>query len=124
MPRLVFVYGTLRQGQRNDINRYRPAPHWVANAEIAGTLYHLGAYPGVALGGAGSVLGEVYEMAPELERQLDVLEGITPNASDEYFKREIAISVHGQSQICLVYEINPSFLDDKPVIASGDWTAR
>ena len=121
MSRLVFVYGTLRRGQRNDIHRYQPAPRFVANAEIDGTLYHLGAYPGVVLGTGGSVVGEVYEIKPELERQLDALERITSRADDEYFKREISVSVNGLMQICLTYEINPDFTQGKPVIASGDW---
>jgi gamma-glutamylcyclotransferase (GGCT)/AIG2-like uncharacterized protein YtfP len=64
MSRLVFVYGTLRRGQRNDIHRYQPAPRYVADATISGTLYHLGAYPGVVLGTSGSVVGEVYEIKP------------------------------------------------------------
>jgi gamma-glutamylcyclotransferase (GGCT)/AIG2-like uncharacterized protein YtfP len=121
MSRMVFVYGTLRRSQRNDIYRYQPAPRFVTAASISGTLYHLGAYPGVVLGGLTQVVGEVYEIEAELERQLDVLEGITPKADDEYFKREITILVNGQSQRCLVYEINPAFTAGKVVIASGDW---
>jgi gamma-glutamylcyclotransferase (GGCT)/AIG2-like uncharacterized protein YtfP len=119
--RLVFVYGTLRRGQRNDIARYQPAPRFVASAETNGTLYHLGAYPGLVLDTGSTVVGEVYEILPELERQLDALEGITPTADDEYFKREISIALNGQPQLCLVYEINPALTLGKPVIASGDW---
>jgi gamma-glutamylcyclotransferase (GGCT)/AIG2-like uncharacterized protein YtfP len=124
MNRLVFVYGTLRRGQRNDIHRYQPAPRFVAMAAITGTLYHLGAYPGVLLDTGSVVVGEVYEITPELERRLDALERITPQSDDEYFKREIPIVVNGQTLLCLVYEINPAFTQDKPVIVSGDWTAR
>ena len=55
----VFVYGTLRRGDDNDITRLLPAPRLVGHAHVAGTLHHLGAYPGIVLGGPGRVLGEV-----------------------------------------------------------------
>ena len=69
--RYVFVYGTLRRGGSNDINRLAPAPVWVGEASIAGTLYDFGRYPGVVLGGEGRVVGEVYGIDASLERVLD-----------------------------------------------------
>jgi gamma-glutamylcyclotransferase (GGCT)/AIG2-like uncharacterized protein YtfP len=44
--RLVFVYGTLRRGGRNDINRLRPPPQYVGMGEVQGRLYHFDSYPG------------------------------------------------------------------------------
>ena len=41
--RHVFVYGTLRRGQANDINRLLPAPRYVGQGVITGVMYHLGA---------------------------------------------------------------------------------
>ena len=121
--RHVFVYGTLRRGGRNDINRLAPAPEYVGMGEVQGTLYHLGWYPGLTLGGeeAVTVVGEVYRIGPELEGVLDGIEGIEESADSEYFKRELAVSVQGMPIRCLVYEINPSRVRDRQRIGHGDW---
>lgn len=120
-PRHVFVYGTLRRGDDNDITCLSPAPRWVGEARIAGTMYHFGRYPGVLLGGDGQVTGEVYEISPELERVLDEIEELYPQQTNEYFKRRITVQTVGRSVDCIVYEINAALVADKPVIASGDW---
>jgi gamma-glutamylcyclotransferase (GGCT)/AIG2-like uncharacterized protein YtfP len=119
--RYVFVYGTLRAGGSNDIRRFRPAPRYVASAPIAGTLYHLGGYPGVVLGGEGRVQGEIWQVDPAVEAQLDVLEDVRPDGTGEYRRTSVAVEVDQSTFDCLVYEINPDRLRGKPVIASGDW---
>jgi gamma-glutamylcyclotransferase (GGCT)/AIG2-like uncharacterized protein YtfP len=123
--RHVFVYGTLRKGESNDITALQPAPTYVGPAQIFGTLYHLGRYPGVMLGGQQWVQGEVYAISPELELKLDEIESVYPAQIDEYLKREIPVTTQAaagpQLIVCLVYEINPSYAQGKPVIASGDW---
>ncbi|WP_307635499.1 gamma-glutamylcyclotransferase family protein [Variovorax boronicumulans] len=120
----VLVYGTLRRGGRNDIARYRPAPVFVGEAVIAGTLYDLGAYPGVVLGGAEHVKGEVYRIAPEVERELDRLEEVADDDSGEYIRRRVRVAVGTQSIDCLVYEIHPTRIAGRHVIDSGDWIAH
>jgi gamma-glutamylcyclotransferase (GGCT)/AIG2-like uncharacterized protein YtfP len=122
--RHVFVYGTLRRGERNDIARYRPLPLFVGPASIAGRLYDLGAYPGIVLGAGGRVVGEVYRVSAEVETALDFLEEVKPDESGEYLKREAPVSVAGQVLDCLVYEIHPDRLQGRLVIASGDWRQR
>jgi gamma-glutamylcyclotransferase (GGCT)/AIG2-like uncharacterized protein YtfP len=122
--RYVFVYGTLRAGGSNDIARFRPLPEHVGHGAIAGTLYDLGDYPGAVLGGEGRVHGEVYRIVPEVEAQLDTLEGVMPDGSGEYFRRELDVSVGAVSLRCLVYEINPRHLRHRRVIESGDWFER
>lgn len=119
--RHVFVYGTLRRGDDNDMTRLEPAPRYLGLCTIRGTMYHLGAYPGVVLGGEALVVGEVYAIEPALERRLDEIEELYPQQKDEYFKREIAVDVQGQRLMCIVYEINPRYIAGAPVIASGDW---
>jgi gamma-glutamylcyclotransferase (GGCT)/AIG2-like uncharacterized protein YtfP len=121
--RHVFVYGTLRRGGRNDINRLQPAPEYVGMGEVRGVLYHIDWYPGLTLGGeeAVTVVGEVYRITPDLEALLDGIEQIVPGADSEYFKREVDISVAGATVTCLVYEINPARVRDKQVIGHGDW---
>ncbi|MEP6825359.1 MAG: gamma-glutamylcyclotransferase family protein, partial [Ramlibacter sp.] len=90
-PRHVFVYGTLRRGGRNDINRLSPAPRYVGMGEVQGALYHIGWYPGLTLGGqeAVTVVGEVYEIGLALEAVLDGIEEVVPGPDSEYFKREL-----------------------------------
>jgi gamma-glutamylcyclotransferase (GGCT)/AIG2-like uncharacterized protein YtfP len=118
---LFFVYGTLRRGDVNDITQLAPAPQFIGDASIAGTMYHLGAYPGVTLGGSGRIVGEVYSVTKQLEKKLDAIESEYPAQSDEYAKRAIQVQVLGAMRDCFVYEINPAYIEGKPVIASGDW---
>jgi gamma-glutamylcyclotransferase (GGCT)/AIG2-like uncharacterized protein YtfP len=123
-PRHVFVYGTLRRGGRNDIARFKPEPFHVAEAVIAGTLYDLGTYPGLVLGGKRRVLGEIYRIEPEVEAALDVLEEVADDDSGEYIKRHIAVVAGTRQFECLVYEIHPTRIGGRSVIASGDWIAH
>lgn len=123
-PRRVFVYGTLRRGGVNDINLLRPAPRWLGMGEVKGVLYHLDWYPGLTLGGeeAVTVVGEVYEIGPELEAVLDGIEQIVPgDPGSEYAKREIEVDVQGAKVHCLVYEINPQRVRGRQPIGHGDW---
>jgi gamma-glutamylcyclotransferase (GGCT)/AIG2-like uncharacterized protein YtfP len=121
--RHVFVYGTLRRGGRNDINRLRPAPQYVGMGEVHGVLYHIDWYPGLTLGGeeAVTVVGEVYRIGPELEATLDGIEQIVPGGDSEYFKREVDVLIAGAAHTCLVYEINPARVRGRQVIGHGDW---
>ncbi|MBG9387242.1 gamma-glutamylcyclotransferase family protein [Caenimonas aquaedulcis] len=121
--RHVFVYGTLRRGGSNDINRLHPPPRYVGMGEVKGRLYHIDWYPGLTLGGdeAVTVVGEVYAISPALEAVLDGIEAIVPGADSEYFKRELEIEVEGRPFQCLVYEINPERVRGKRLIGHGDW---
>lgn len=119
--RHVFVYGTLRRGDDNDINRLTPAPVYLGVSNTPGTMYHFGRYPGVVLGGEGVVQGEVYAITPELERVLDEIEELYPQQTNEYFKRDIVVEVDGKPIACIVYEINPEYVRGKPLLRSGDW---
>ncbi|RQO54536.1 gamma-glutamylcyclotransferase [Variovorax sp. KBW07] len=120
----VFVYGTLRRYGRNDIARFRPAPVFVGEAGIAGTLYDLGAYPGIVLGGAGRVVGEIYRIEPEVEAALDRLEEVADDDSGEYIRRQVRVALDGRWLDCLVYEIHPTRIVGRRVIEGGDWIAH
>lgn len=123
--RHVFVYGTLRRGGRNDINRLMPSPRYVGMGEVKGRLYHLDWYPGLRLGGeeAVTVVGEVYEVALQLEAVLDEIEGIVAHAQHEgeYSKRELDVDVQGRAVRCFLYEINPARVEGRQPIGHGDW---
>lgn len=126
--RHVFVYGTLRRGDVRDITRLQPSPQFAGMGSVAGVLYDLGPYPGLVLGGEGRVLGEVYAISAELERQLDEIEEVWPQQTGEYSKREVAVRLDGAASstgpVCLVYEINAARLAGCPVISGGDWRHR
>ena len=123
VPRHVFVYGTLRKGGRNDINRLHPAPRYLGMGEVQGCLYHFDWYPGLALGGEEpvTVVGEVYEVEPELEAVLDRIEGIVPGPDSEYFKREMPVKVDGRDVHCFLYEINRRRVEGRERLGHGDW---
>lgn len=122
-PRYVFVYGTLRREGRLDINRLQPAPRFVGMGRIKGSLYPLDGYPGLLLDGEepGTVVGEVYQIAPALEAVLDGIEQIIPGPASEYFKRERLIELEGHRLACLIYEINPDRVRGKRPLEQGDW---
>lgn len=124
--RHVFVYGTLRRGQQRDINRLQPAPRWLGKASVQGLMYQLGEYPGVVLGAAGLVHGEVYAISAELERQLDVIEEVGPAPGDEYVKCDAVVRLergHGRQEdiVCLLYALAPGGSLGKAEITGGDW---
>jgi gamma-glutamylcyclotransferase (GGCT)/AIG2-like uncharacterized protein YtfP len=121
--RHVFVYGTLRRGGRNDINRLQPAPRYIGMGEVKGSLYHIDWYPGLTLGGeeAVTVVGEVYEVTAQLEALLDQIEQIVPGEESEYFKRDLVIEVAGHPVPCFLYEINTERIRGKQAIGHGDW---
>jgi gamma-glutamylcyclotransferase (GGCT)/AIG2-like uncharacterized protein YtfP len=123
-PRHVFVYGTLRRGQANDITRLKPTPRFIGPARIAAVLYDLGRYPGAVLGGASTIVGEVYAIEPELEQTLDRIEEVYPQQTDEYFKRMLDVEVAGAVRDCIVYEINPRYIVGAARIDSGDWVSK
>jgi len=122
--RLVFVYGTLRAGGSNDIRRYEPTPVAVGEGTVYGLLYDLGAYPGCVLGGSHLVRGEIYAVTPAVEAALDRLEEVGPDDSGEYMRREVDVLSDAGPVRCLVYEIHPSRIAGRPVIASGNWFVR
>jgi gamma-glutamylcyclotransferase (GGCT)/AIG2-like uncharacterized protein YtfP len=119
--RHVFVYGTLRRGGINDINRLHPAPLFVGATQVRGRLYHLGSYPGMMLGGDEWVQGEVYAIDPALEPILDEIEDLGSHPTDEYVKRQIQVDMEGRTLQCLVYEINPRYAIPRLRVPGGDW---
>ena len=63
---LVFVYGTLRRGSAQAMSIRFPGARFVADAKVSGSLFDLGAYPGLLVDDSNSlVIGEVYEVNDE-----------------------------------------------------------
>jgi gamma-glutamylcyclotransferase (GGCT)/AIG2-like uncharacterized protein YtfP len=117
---LVFVYGTLRRGAAGSMSDRFPDARFIADARVGGSLYDLGAFPGLLLGEADStVVGEVYEVDEETLHKLDEFE-----ASSSYLRKQVEVSLGTDKKTCWVYEPNPKFYAPRTLIASGDWLAH
>ncbi len=114
---LVFVYGSLRRGGVGAMSIRFPNSKFIAEAKVTGSLYDLGAFPGLLLGEANSsVIGEAYEVDDEILSQLDEFE-----ASTDYRRKQVEISLGTDSRAGWTYEPNPEFYSLRTLITSGDW---
>ncbi|MCM3872105.1 MAG: gamma-glutamylcyclotransferase [Pyrinomonadaceae bacterium] len=116
MKHLVFVYGTLRRGDAGAMSVRFPNSKFIADAKVKGSLYDLGAYPGLVLDESNSmVIGEVYEVDDDILNKLDDFE-----ASSNYCRKQVEISASDR-RICWTYEPDPEFHSTRKLISSGDW---
>ena len=114
---LVLVYGTLRRGGARAMSARFPNSKFIADAKVSGSLYDLGAFPGLLLNDSNSlVIGEVYEVDDEILNQLDDIE-----ASSYYSRKQIKISLGTRRKVCWIYEPNPESYSFHTLITSGDW---
>ena len=94
-----------------------PAAKLIGQANLLGSLYDLGAYPGLLLDEANSlVMGEVYEIDDEILRVLDEIE-----AASDYGRKQVEVSLGKHSVRCWVYKPNAQLAPQRILIASGDW---
>ena len=115
---LVFVYGTLRRGGAGAMSIRFPNAKFIADAKVSGSLYDLGAYPGLLLNESNSlIIGEVYEVDDETLNKLDDFE-----VSSHYWRKQVEISLGTDKRTCWTYEPNPEFYSPRTLITSGDWT--
>jgi gamma-glutamylcyclotransferase (GGCT)/AIG2-like uncharacterized protein YtfP len=126
----VFVYGTLRDGEINDISE-AAARHDIAEPTLLGTatvrghLFDFGAYPGLVLDEAGPLVrGDVYEIDPDLVAVLDEIEEVYPGVEGLFVAREVMVEVDGAAMACLLYPVTKSAVKGLPEIRSGDWVAH
>lgn len=114
---LVFVYGTLRRGGAGAMSIRFPDSTFIAEATVSGSLYDLGAYPGLLHNESNSlVIGEVYEVDDELLKKLDDFE-----ASSNYLRKQVEVSLGSDRKTCWIYEPDPEFYSLHRLITSGDW---
>jgi len=114
---LVFVYGTLRRGGARAMSIRFPNSKFIADGRVSGSLYDLGAYPGLLLNESNSlVIGEVYEVDDETLNKLDDFE-----ASSHYWRKQVEISFDTHKRLCWTYEPNPELFSHRTLITSGDW---
>jgi gamma-glutamylaminecyclotransferase len=110
----VFVYGTLLRGEVNH-DLLRAAVFLGPHRTLRCFMLHLvGAYPGVSRGGRTGVAGEVYDVDGHGLRRLDRLEDYPI-----LYDRGLIPTPYGRAWI-YVYR---GQLNDRPIIASGDWRA-
>src|SRR6185503_3972170 len=90
---LVFVYGSLRRGSAGAMSTRFPRTRFIADAKISGTLYDLGAYPGLLVD-------------EETLKRLDDYE-----APSLYWRKQVEVSVGTDRKTCWVYvtEQRPEF---------------
>ena len=94
-----------------------PNSKFIADAKVSGSLYDLGAYPGLLINDSDSlVIGEVYEVDDEILNELDDFE-----ASSDYCRKQVEISLGNHRTTCWTYEPNPEVYSPVTLITSGDW---
>lgn len=109
----VFVYGSLLSGLHN--HPVLGGSRLVGEGEISGyTMANLGSFPGVAKGGKGSVVGEVYEVNATTLARLDRLEG-----HPSFYRRTMVRLVDGS--VAWVYLLQPDYVRRSPQVPCGDW---
>ncbi|MGD8121051.1 gamma-glutamylcyclotransferase family protein [Vibrio sp. TRT 2004] len=114
MQHLVFVYGTLRQGERNHylledsqyLGKHTTPPIY--------SLYDLGSYPAVS-DGQSAIFGEVYLIDEHTLEQLDSIEDVPV-----IYRRKQIETTFGLAWVYIYQDI--SQLD--VLIASGDWCQK
>lgn len=112
---LVFVYGSLRRGQRYHAllrGAQFVAPYLTPPCY---TMLDLGPYPGVVRGGAMAVAGEIYRIDEPMLAGLDRLEEVP-----HQYQRVSMPTSHGA---CWIYLYRRA-AGHEPVVGGGDWLRR
>ncbi len=109
---LVFVYGTLRRGQRNHYMLRSSSFLGLHVTEPGYTMLDLGTYPGVVGGGHCAITGELYRITATTLATLDELE----DYPDRY-DRVVFATEHGRAWIYLYRHQTGS----ERIIVCGDW---
>jgi gamma-glutamylcyclotransferase (GGCT)/AIG2-like uncharacterized protein YtfP len=130
MSTYVFVYGTLRRGEINDLARAAaraglPIPEYVGVASVAGRLYDFGDWPGLLPDPAGAaVTGDVYRIDPALLPVMDAIEEYEPQRSSCFVRRQVRLSVAGRELDCHYYPIDPAHIGDAVYTDATDWVSH
>lgn len=114
MTAVLFVYGTLLQGETNHAllrsARYLGSGRTTAHY----SLLSLGSFPALIASGSTAVEGELYEVTEEQLLALDRLE-----EHPHFYKRTLMQLEDGQQ--VLAYVLNNEHVHGQPLIASGSW---
>ncbi|WP_459614696.1 gamma-glutamylcyclotransferase family protein [Bordetella sp. 2513F-2] len=125
----VFVYGTLRSGEINDLAqaaaaRGLPAPRLAGTARVPGRLVDFGDWPGLLPTQDGStVQGEIYEVDPALVELMDEIEEYTPGRPCCFVRRDVVAQGTAGAVACQYYPIDPAFRAQARDIGADDWVS-
>lgn len=127
----VFVYGTLRAGEVNDINRAAErhgiaTPQRIGVTHVRGRLFDFGAYPGLVIDEKGGpIRGDVYRIEDALVPVLDEIEHVYPGVEGLFrsHRLHIEVEVEGRKDRfdCLIYPVAAASVAGLPCIEGGDW---
>lgn len=126
----IFVYGTLRRGERADLQKqaHNFGVTFCGNDRINGMLYHLGAYPGIKLpdipgtwaDNFPAVCGEIFRIRETaMVSIMDAYEGYLPDAPKQGLYDRLEVETETGKTVW-VYEYNYPVTSDQ-LIESGDW---
>jgi gamma-glutamylcyclotransferase (GGCT)/AIG2-like uncharacterized protein YtfP len=125
----VFIYGTLRAGEINDIGKAAARnaldmPLLVGEATVRGRLFDFGNYPGLVPDDDGiHVKGDVYQVDDRLVSVLDEIEQVYPGEAGLFIQHKVSVAVDGADLDCLFYPVQREAVKGLPEIGSGDWVA-
>lgn len=129
IPRAIFVYGTLMQGEPAHHRLARHHPTRIVDGAVRGRLVHLGAYPGLVSCNTGDqVRGELVELedAADALHELDAFEEFVGYGERSSVYRRVVIEVReadGRRTPAWTYRyVAP--VNGGGVIRSGDWRRR
>ena len=129
----VFVYGTLRAGEINDLARAAaarglpPARH-VGPASVPGMLVDFGDWPGlIPVADGRRVRGDVFRVAPPLVALMDEIEEYQPGKPCCFVRRTVLARLEGPGRTgvlsCQYYPIDPALRAAAVDITGDDWIA-
>lgn len=127
----VFIYGTLRAGEINDIRRAAERhgiaqPERLGSAFVSGRLYDFGAYPGLVIDAEGDpVRGDIYLIDDALAPVLDEIEEVYPGVEGLFMPHRLRVRIDRcgieEAFDCLIYPVAARAVDGLPRIVGGDW---
>ncbi|MFC4274775.1 gamma-glutamylcyclotransferase family protein [Achromobacter aloeverae] len=143
----VFVYGTLRAGEINDLARAAArrgltAPRPVGRGTVRGTLYDFGDWPGLLPDGGGqAIVGDIHEVDPALLALMDEIEEVDPSGGSCFLRRKTRVRLEaparaagGRGEVgvgvgketfldCYYYPIDPAWAGAALATPATDWVA-
>lgn len=136
----VFVYGTLRAGEINDLaqaalRRGLPPPRHVGAATVPGVLVDFGDWPGlIPVEDGRRVRGDIFEVTPQLLRLMDEIEEYVPGRPGCFVRRPVLArplapdaardaAPDAPPVACQYYPIDPAWRAAAVDVDSDDWIA-